>query len=380
MKIKFFLLIFLFNIVLMNTFTEDAIIKNNKATLVETGFYDNDYIFYGSELSFKGKADDLYFFGEKLNFTGDTKSSLTAMGNYININGKTGNNIVIGARIIDINGKINGTCFLFGEIITIDKDTIINGTIFSMAREVIIKGKINGNIYAGTGILIINGEINGNVKASTGVINFQDNGKINGNFFYESEKDISTIDKSKITGTTNFTKWNKKGHFNPLCKKESKSIGIFIKTIFIIFILISFIIGGLLLLLFPVMKKIEEERNLKQFWFTSLWGLIPFLIYPVVIIILFALVITLPVSIMLFMLSIPIIFITTILGISLFGQYLMNTTFKWNVQNRFLFFLFGLIFFSILMLIPILNMLGMMFFSSLGWGLIIEGLFKRKLG
>ena len=36
-----------------------------------------------------------------------------------------------------------------------------------------------------------------------------------------------------------------------------------------LFFLISFILGGLLMLLFPSAKKLEEERSIKNFWISS---------------------------------------------------------------------------------------------------------------
>jgi cytoskeletal protein CcmA (bactofilin family) len=377
-----------------------ADIKDNK-------IYEDDYLFKGKNLDFSGKADDIYFIGEALKFNGETKSNINAVGDKIIINGKIGNNIHAGARLVEISNNVKSNAYIVGGTIILQKGSSIDGTLFTLSKDLIIKndavinsgifsssgnvtisGTVNGDlkIYAGT--LTIDGIINGNIKTEVGKIVFTNNSKLNGNLTYTAEYMLTDFDKSKIAGSVEFIKddFNRHENFNhhffiPHHKNfEKKFKSDFLKAmIFIkIFTLIGFIIAGLLILLFPVTKKFEKTSENNNFWYTMLWGLIPFFIYPVVIIFLIALVVTIPLGITLIMLGLPLLLILQIIGVVLFGQYLFNI-FKWNITNRYFYFLFGLIFFVIISIIPLINFLGLIFFTSLGWGQIIQVLFNKKL-
>ena len=65
----------------INTFSIQ--IKTGEQDLLEKNIFKGDYLFAGEELKFEGVADDLYFFGKDLDFTGITESGITAIGNEV---------------------------------------------------------------------------------------------------------------------------------------------------------------------------------------------------------------------------------------------------------------------------------------------------------
>lgn len=375
MKTKYILTVFImvfFSV--LNLFSIQ--LKHSDNAIIENASFDEDYIFTGKELTFTGLADDMFFAGENLIFSGKTSSSMFGIGDKIILNGDIGNNLYSAGTSIDINGIIDDTVFMAGETITINKNSKINGTVFAAGRNIKILGEINGNLIIGAGNITIDGKINGDVKAFAGNIHIKENGIISGDFDYKSDTKISNNEESKITGEITFKelKHPRKEEFKNF--KESFKIAAFV--LFKLFLLLSFITGALLILLFPITKKLETERSTKNFWFSCLWGLIPLLIYPVIIILLIGFVITIPLAAILALAGLPILFLTKIFGITMFGQFLFKA-FKWNNNRRFLYFLFGLIFYSITYLIPGLGFLSMIFFSSLGWGFLLEQLFNKKL-
>lgn len=336
---------------------------------------DNDYLFSGNELEFSGEASNLYFIGKSLDFSGTVKSSIIGLGKSILINGKTQNNVLTGARHVEVNGNINGNTFIIGREISIGKNAVNNGAVFAIGRNITIEGKINGDLYIIAANLINEGEINGNVKTTAGKIWLSNSSKINGNLTYRSDHELTNVEKSKVAGTIQYSKL----HDFAFKGKSEYHKGIKFFMVFInVFILITFLIGGLLLLLFPVFKNLENIKENKNTLLYALWGLIPFLVYPASIVLLCILGITFPLAIILFSAGLPVIFFTQLIGITIFGK-LMFKVFKWKNTNRLLFFLFGMAFYAVLRFIPFLAFLSIIFFSSLGWGLILEGLFKKKL-
>lgn len=346
-------------------------IKKSDDYIIEDKVYDDDYIYFGNSVDFLGKADDIYFFGETLNFSGESNSSITAFGQNIIIAGKVGNNLTTAADSIQINGNIDGTAFIAGDTILINNEAEINGTVFAAGSKIKILGEINGDLYIGSGKIVIEGIINGNILTSTGKLSITESGKVNGNLKYYSEFKLSDEEVSRVNGTVKYEKHSRRGEnfFKHNCK------GFLIAFQF--FLLISLLVTGLLFLLFPAMKKLEEDRSSKNYWYSLLWGLIPFFIYPVLIIVLLPTIVGIPLSLLLLLAGLPILITTQIIGITITGQYLFKL-FKWDKPVRFLHFLFGFIFFVILSILPIIGFLTKIFFSSLGWGVILQSLFNKK--
>jgi len=379
MSLKRIFILLIILLLCLNLYAKVELKKENKYK-IETGIYEDDYFFIGKELKFTGKTDDLYFIGERLTFTGETKTSLNAIGDKLTINGIVGNNITVAGKDIEINGVINGSVFIAGKNAIIKNSAVINGTVFSTCHNLKIDGNINGELFTGCGILTLNGKITGNVNAGAGKIYIDDTGKINGNFYYSSDRKLNDDEKSKITGNIKFEKldrrWKRFKSWHSLSNtKVSKNRFILFFIIFRVIIIISFLILGSLILIFPVMKKLEDERTDKNFWFTTLWGLIPFFLYPAAAIISF---IMPPLALTLFFAGLPILITTQIIGITLLGNYFFKK-FNWHNKSRHLFFLFGSILYTLVIFIPLINIAASIFFSSIGWGLILEGLFKRKL-
>jgi cytoskeletal protein CcmA (bactofilin family) len=377
MKLKFMILLTIFLGCIMSLSAID--IKFSEDTLVETRDQDSDYVFAGEELQFKGKGDNLYFFGKKLNFTGELASGLTAFGERITLNGIVNNDTQIGAQYVDILGDVNGSLFIGGEDVDIDESSTITGDLLTGAKKLTIYGVVDGDLYVGAGKVVIEGIVKGNLYAKTGKIIFGEKGRVEGNLEYSSDWELTDSEKAKVNGTVQFKEWDKDEFFKKDFEKEWKWIWPVIRIIFIL----SFLIGGLLLLIFPVSKVMEEDRNERQFLYTTLWGLIPFFVYPVLILLGFILSIafglTAPIALVLLSAGFPLLVLTQIVGITLFGQLLFKL-FKWEKKSRHLFFLFGLVFAVIISLIPFLSVLGFIFFSAAGWGRLLEGIFKVEFG
>ena len=339
----------------------------------ETMKIEDDYIYMGEKLIFSGDAMDLIFMGRNLDFTGKAKQRLFAFGNEIIANGKVANGIVSAGETVSINGEINGTDFLAGRRVVIQEGAIINGTVFTGAAELVVRGKVNGDLYVGAGEVVIENTVNGNINARTGRLMILGDGKINGDLTYTSDKELSMEELTKVSGNVNFE------------EKEIKKAGRFFKYLdswkiplfFKFFFLAAFIVSGLLFLFLPPTRVLENQRSNNKFWFTSLYGLIPLFMYPAVIVISALLVLTLPITVVLLLAIIPIMFITKVLGVTILGQYLSGL-FKMKKSNRFLFFLIGVVCYAILSFIPFIGFLAAILFYSLGFGLIISHMFNLK--
>lgn len=375
MKEKLFMLI---GILFLCNWPSSAIVIHNyscdkkECIRSESGVFNEDYLFMGRELQFTGEAEDLYFMGERLTFSGKAKLGVFSFCKYLIFSGVTGNGIATGGMDILIDGQVTGNSFVGCKSFNLTEKATMDGNLFIGCANLVINGKLNGDLYAGAGEVVINNEINGNVRAHTGRIIFGDKGRINGTLHYSSREKLSEKDSSKITGSIKFDKENK--DWESFGKLKKSSIGLIIG--FSLFI--SFLITGSLLLFLPAFRRLDAKQSSRTFWNTLLWGLIPVLMYPAVIILCFVLVVTIPLAITLILAFIPLFFIANIIGITLSGKYLVSLL-KWKIEKRHYQFLIGALAVFILSLIPFINFLSLIFMSSLGWGVFISFLFNKSL-
>ncbi|MCG8569860.1 MAG: polymer-forming cytoskeletal protein [Spirochaetes bacterium] len=371
MKIKSLMLVLL---LIFTSFSVIAVQINFDQQHNVSEIYEDDYIFFGEKtLHFTGKVDDLVFGGQTLEFNGETQSSLHAFGQDIVIEGLVGNNLITAGEDISIKGTINDTVMAAGTDIVFHSESLINGDVFTAGKSIALRGIINGDVYAGCAKLTIDGIVHGNVSTGTGKrIIFGENAEIKGNLIYDSNYSIKEDDKNKVNGR--IEKKDLKKHFGNFDDEEVfKNKNVF-KYVFKLIFLVCILLGGLLLLLFPAMKTLEEPRKNKHFWMTMLWGLIPFFLYPVAILVFFILA---PIGLAFLLAAFPLLLVVQIIGAVLVGQFISENA-KWNISNRFVFYLLGFALLMLLSFFPVLKILSFIFFSSLGWGVILEKLFSHS--
>jgi len=340
----------------------------------ETGVFEDDFMFLGKELSFSGEAEDVIFLGKKLDFTGKSTLGLIALGQKIRYTGEVGNGIISGGQDLEIDGVVNGNCFMGGKSIHLSDSASLNGTLFAGGATVTLDGPLRGDLYTGAGELVINNEISGDVKAYAGRIVFGENGAIKGDLTYSSKEKLSDDDLARVSGTVTIDDKHAIDDEPFFSGKAWKTI----HTIFAIIFFVSFVIIGSALLFLPVFNTLEHKQDPRSFWRQSLWGLIPVLMYPALIILCFVMVVTIPFAFMLILAFVPLFFIANIIGTTLVGKY-MVTKFNWHIEKRHFQFLIGAAVCFILSLIPFVNFLVLLFLSALGWGAYVSFLFKKDI-
>ena len=354
----------------VNTYCEEG----DECIRSESGMFKEDYLFVGHELRFSGQAEDLVFLGKRLSFDGTTTLGMIAGCEKLIYSGMSGNGIIAGGMEVLIEGKITGNSYIGCHSFTLTEKGKIDGNLFVGCAKLAIDGTVNGDLYVGAGKVVINNEIKGNVTAYGGRIIIGEKGKINGNLKYYAKEKMSDESLARVTGTVVFDQkhgFDKDGIFPA---KFKKSMGFLI----CLALFISFVVVGCLLLFLPAFRKLDHQKSGKIFWNTALWGLIPVLMYPAIILFCFVLVITIPFAFVLMLAFVPLFYIANIIGTTLLGKYLV-TKFKWSVEKRHYHFLIGALVGALIALIPFVNFLWFLFVSSVGWGVYISFLFKKDL-
>lgn len=348
--------------------------EKEKNIKIESGIFNEDYLFLGHELTFSGHAEDLVFLGNRLTFNGVTKLGLIALCEKLIYSGASGNGIIAGAIDIVNDGAIAGNSYVGCKSFAMSERAVINGNLFVGCAKLALDGKLNGDLYAAAGEIVINNEIRGNVTAYGGRIVIGKKGKINGNLTYSAKEKLSTEEAARVTGIIKIDE-SRKGD------KDWSAFVKFIKSIKYLICLglcICCVIVGCLMLFLPVFKKLDAQQSEKTFWNTALWGLIPLLMYPALIVLCCILILTIPFALVLIFAFFPLMAIANVIGTTLVGKYLV-TKFKWNVKKRHYQFLIGALAGAIISILPFINFLFMLLIFSLGWGVYLSFLFKKDL-
>jgi cytoskeletal protein CcmA (bactofilin family) len=356
-----------------------AMVINNKCEEKDDGVtnvsgnFDEDYLFLGNELRFSGSAEDIIFLGKRMNFEGTAKLGLISLCKDLIFTGEVGNGIIAAGMNINIDGKVKGNNFILCKTLRLSEKTAVEGNLFSGCAKLIVDGVITGDLYIGAGEIVINNLINGNVKAYGGRIVLGKNGRINGDLTYAAKEKLKPEDLQKISGKVEV---DEKHKFDTA--EISRKNWLAFKVFLGIAMFVSFLIIGNILLILPAFSKLESKvPNERSFWQTGLWGLIPALMYPALIVINFILIVTIPLAFVLILAAIPLFFITQIIGLTLLGRYVVQK-FKWNITNRHIHFLIGALLGSLLSIVPVVNVLVTLFLSGLGWGIFIAFLFNKQ--
>ncbi len=344
--------------------------EKQRGIITESGdFGEQDYLFLGRNLTFTGTAEDLIFLGERLTFSGQTALTLIAFCQQLTFTGVAGNGIISAGMNILLDGKVNDNSFFACQTLELTEQATVSGDLFAGCQKLIINGKIDGDLHVGAREVIINGVVDGNVKAYAGRISIGENGSITGNLSYSSQKQLNDQEKSRVEGKVTYDqKQSQKQGGNWWVWQLVIGIGFFI----------SFLVVGLLLLIIPAFRALDAPQPARSFWRTGLWGLIPVLIYPALVMLSFVLIFTIPFAFVLLLAAVPLLYLSYLIGTVLLGKYLAGL-FRWNIANRFSQFLIGALAALLLSIIPFINFLAFLFISAAGWGVFLSFLFRTDL-
>ena len=332
--------------------------------------FEEDYLFAGNELNFSGEAEDLLFLGKTLTYKGTTRLGLVAAGKKVLYSGESGNGITAAGVTVVVDGTIKGNNFIGAKNFQMTEKAVVDGDLFLGCAKGTIDGTLNGNLYAGSGDLLLNSVINGDVTAYGGRVKIGDKGKINGKLTYASKEKLSSDEAARVSGAITRDERHDFDSVKMLPKKMQKWVAVLLY----VGMFISFVVVGSLLLFLPVFRKLDAPQEERRFWYTSLWGLLPFLMYPALVLLCIALIVTIPFSIVLLFAFVPLFFTAYLIGTTLAGKYIVMKL-KWNVQQRHLQFLIGVVAGGLLSLIPFVNFLSGVFLCTLGLGTFVAFLF-----
>lgn len=342
--------------------------------------------------SFKGGEDfsinkeetisgNIYAISQNITIDGEIKGDLIAIAQEITINGRLDGDLIAVANKITVNGEINGNIRTLGNSLLIkgliarnvnfigqnlilEKEGKINWDILSATKNIELLGLVNRNVDLNSEISKIKGQIKGNLKVNSqknGSLTIYPEALIEGDLHYQKNINFDKQEGATITGLT-----------YELVKNPKEDRDSFPWWQLLIYKIISGLIIALVLIKINKNYLLKTKATLKQKpWISLAWGLIVFLISPILIVLLLLSIIGIPLALVIASLWLSIFFLGKIFTAFFLGSEIMKYSHLKNKNNLFITSLAGLIILFLLISIPFFGWFISILASSLGLGVIL---------
>jgi hypothetical protein len=355
-------------------FTSPVLAKKTTQTLIipQEEIIDSDLLKAAESLIVSGKINgDAYLLGGTITFDGEVTGDLFAIGGVVKISGKIGHDIRAAGGQVFIDAQVGQNISVAGGTVDLSKDTLIPGSILVAAGNLETKAPVSLGAKMAVGRGVINAAIGKDVKilADEELI-FGPDTKIGGNLTYRGLKEADFQKGATVSGETKFIPQTApdKELALPLLNqaKFQKGLKKAILPFKVVNLLITFIIGLVLLKIFPHFF-INTSNLLKEKLTSSLgWGLLIILLFPITFILLILTLIGIPIALFVILLFTLTLFLAKLVGSFCLGRWLIKKLTQ--DERRGWAMLTGLLVSSLMKVIP-----------YLGW-LFILGLVTASLG
>lgn len=248
--------------------------------------------------------------------------------------------------------------------------------------RVTIDGRVDGDLHVLARRLVISGQIDGDVYARSETITLVDGAMIGGGLVYHSRDRLSEQELAAVRGGVEYRDIRAHRYW---IDRGLLRVG---RWIIIPVLLLSMLVFAMLFYLFPGLRRVDADRGPRRFWTTAAWGLIPVLLYPLIVGTLFlagiGFGITVPIALSLMSAVGGVAYVMSALTLPQIGTYL-SRVFSWGLHEKagwavYPKALLGFLPVLVLGLIPYVSVIVFVFVQAIGWGVALEKLFATRLG
>ena len=205
---------------------------------------------------------------------GDTKDDLFAAGGNVSVYGSVGGSLRLAGGSLAIGGKVGEDLAAAGGSVSVSSKASIQGDVAVAAGAVMIEGPVHGNILVNSGSLYINSTVDGSISFHGQNLQLGPAANIKGGVDYTSAAVYSRDPGAKVAGPV---------LYHPVAQKTlGADFAAFLAIGFLIK-LVGLILAGMFLT-WQLRRKYENAATEVQnnFWKNAGWGLIIFIVAPVI--------------------------------------------------------------------------------------------------
>lgn len=339
--------------------------------IAENEVIDDDLILFAQSIDIKGKVNgDVCAFAQEVKVSGEIEGSIFSGAATIDIDAKSVKTIWAMGGNITISGLIDRNVLLFGGSLLIDDNARISKDLIAYGGKFNVEGDISGEIKGGVGKFVMSGK-SGNININAGETKIKSGAQISGDLVLESAEEPVIEEGVVITGETKLEKPEEKGEgilfaFAPM-------LAFFIAFMKIVMFIAKIIVGVILIALFKKFVRKVMDTFISKPWLSLGWGFLGFIVIPVAVMILFAVLIGFPIAVFGTYVYTILIYLSSIFVAFVVGEKIIQLFKKEGEISLYVSFIIGIIVLFVLGLIPVLGFIINILVLLFGMGMLLLG-------
>jgi len=334
-------------------------------TVASSEVIDGSAYIAGSIIDVAGTIDgDLYCAGENVTISGTVKGDIICAAQTLTFTGTTTGDIRLAGQTVTVGGTVDGSATIAGQTVTLDSKGSIGRDATFAGQNTIIRGEVSRDINVGSETLLLDSIVGRNVTADVNYLKLEAATDVAGVFNYTSPQTFTKADGANIVGPVNYTERN----------EERTNAANFDPTGVVIAILMLLVSSIMFALVFPqVLHRVTRNgaASPSQALLSVLVGFIAAIVMPVVIGLLMVTVLGIP-----FGLVVLLAWCLIVASSGVFAAYYIGRVVWPGQGNIVLATLIGALLISVLLFIPLLNILVVLLSVSYGSGVVLRHLQK----
>jgi hypothetical protein len=270
----------------------------------------------GNSINLIGKkvTDDTFLAGIKIATRNEINGDMIAFGKEVLVDSLIHQDLRVVGKTVDIQGEIFGNITVVGDRVRIGKNAVIHKNLLIASRDLLIEGSVLGSVEAVSKITTLNTAILNPWKIRSERLILGSNYINESSLSLFSSQPLSYMNSTIVSGSIYQMKY---GDNFPLFSNLKKKFYYAISA----YILFSFIIGSLLLHLFPNLFKYLKTCNKGAGVYCK--GFLVLLIFISLASLLGLTIIGIPIAFVMFSVLLPVTFFSQVAGAYLIGSWLL---------------------------------------------------------
>ncbi len=365
--------------------------KDDNAALMRLG---NDLYGAGNFLTItEAVADDLFVTGNQIAVQADVGGDVHAAGSSISLQGTIGDDARIAGGNVTVNGTVRGDLLVFGGTVYVAPGSVIEGNILAAGGTIRIEGtvrgtlKVNGGEIALTGTtggnadvrgdrVRISGSMGGDVVAVGTTLAIDPATQVGGDLRYWTAEGEQTV-TATVAGSTVFDEQLRRAERGTARERAPGALAGFLGVLSLFALFSAALTIGVFQLATRTFFIDAALALRKQTGFSLLWGVLYFLVTPLIILLLLITLIGIPLAVALalcYVISLLFAQVLTAMVLARWAevQWPANKRKRWHPAGVFFAALGIWILLKLLWVIPVIGWLVVIVAVFAGYGALLS--------
>ena len=349
-------------------------VAREKVILPAGQVHEGWYFAAGSEVIVAGTVKgDAYVAGGMVQIDGTVEGDLLVAGGSVVVNGKVLEDVRATGGTIEFNGSVGKNVTAGGGTVRVGKSGNIGGGLLAGAGTVIVSGNVAHEVRVGSGEMTVTGTIGGDCDFGGDNLTVMEGSRVAGNLHaWVGDTSKVQIAPGTVVGTTKISLETEEAMKAP----TGPTFGVFGNILWILSILATALV---MTLLFPGVVNGVSTTILKKPGMSILWGVLAFIVSPIVALLLLITIIGIPLGLLLLTIYLWLLYLTQLTFGILLGQVVFKSGGKTGWQLYWPLAV-ALIAVELVALIPYVGFLVRLFAILFGMGallIVLRDLWKK---